>query len=128
MPSRESLLVYCTNCVSILLCSAAAIVDMSSTRRLESFFNKYVISADMTYTKLSSFITLLSFVVTTSYNIGLPGTFRCLEDSDPGCEIWSHCHTKLRATESVPLSFARGCLLFKIPRVQFARVNFAQYH
>ena len=43
------------------------------SRRLEQLFDKYEISVDMTYTILTSFIKLTTFVVTTSYNIGLPG-------------------------------------------------------
>ena len=41
-------------------------------RRLEQLFDKYEISVEMTYTILKSFIRLATFVVTTSYNIGLP--------------------------------------------------------
>ena len=63
------------------------------TRRLESLFDKYVTSADMTYTKLSSFSTLVTLVVVTSYNIGLPGIYRPFNESDPGCEV---CHTVVK--------------------------------
>ena len=42
------------------------------TRRLKRLFDKYGISADMTYTILTSFINITTFVATTSYNIALP--------------------------------------------------------
>ena len=41
----------------------------------------------MTYIKLSGFSTQIDFVVTTSYDIGLPGTYRPLNESDPGYEV-----------------------------------------
>ena len=47
-------------------------MNFSFTQRLEQLFDKYEISADMSYTILTSFINLTTFVVTTSYNIALP--------------------------------------------------------
>ena len=44
----------------------------NKTRRLKRLFDKYGISADMTYTISTSFNSLTTFVVTTSYNIALP--------------------------------------------------------
>ena len=44
---------------------------LNIARRLEQLFDKYEISADMTYAILTSFNSLTTFVVTTSYNIGL---------------------------------------------------------
>ena len=44
----------------------------STARRLQQLFDKYKISADMTYTISTSFNSLTTFVVTTSYNIALP--------------------------------------------------------
>ena len=102
----------------------------SGTRWLEALFDKYVISADMTYTKLSSFSTLITFVVTTSYNIGLPGIYRPLNESDPGCEIWSHlhCNTRLRAIQKHQFRrHSLGDVFFKFPQLQYARSNFAKY-
>ena len=60
--------------VSVRLCFVRwqGIHCFGSTRRLEQLFDKYEISADMTYTILTSFNSLTTFVVTTSYNIALP--------------------------------------------------------
>ena len=49
----------------------------------------------MTYVKLTSFNGVTSFVVATSYNIGLPSSYCHLSLSDPGCDIWSD--VRLRA-------------------------------
>ena len=62
----------------------------------------------MTYAKLSSFSTLVTLVVTTSYNIGLPGIYRPLNESDPECEV---CHTLVKGcVQASQRGFAQGCL------------------
>ena len=54
------------------LAEAKIFFGSNGSRRLEQLFDKYEISADMTYTISTSFNSLTTFVVTTSYNIALP--------------------------------------------------------
>ena len=97
------------------------------TRRLESLFDKYVISADMTYTKLLSCSTLITFVVTTSYNIGLHGIKSPFDMNLTLMRSLTTIQGCVPAKKRLSALLHSGMVVFKIPKLKYIRSNLAQY-
>ena len=101
--------------------------DVCVSRRLESLFDKYVISADMTYTKLLSCSTLITFVVTTSYNIGLHGIKSPFDMNLTLMRSLTTIQGCVPAKKQRSAVLHSGMVVFKIPKLKYIRSNLAQY-
>ena len=91
-------------------------------RRLEQLFDKYEMSADMTYTILTSFINITTFVATTSYNIALPiikSTF------EMNLTLDAKSVTLVKGCVPASQHQCSGCFVFEVSQLQYVKSNFA---